>query len=493
MLRRLLLNSGTTVLAFAVNVALEFVAIPVYVTYLGLQEFGLLAILTAVIGYFGLLDFGLPRGTTRLLSQSNDATGMHPSEVVSVSVGSQFVCSIVAGLLVYAVFPWTVSAMEGPVEAGESAVLRVLTALGVTLAVANGAGEGILRGVQRYATEATVFSATKIVTSGAGIVLAIATRSLEPVLATVTAFYALSAIGKLGWGLRAVRPALPQRGSTLRIARALLSFGSWTFADNMLLQFLYRAPLVVVGVVWGSAAAALYSVGYKLCVAIHGVFQAGTDVLFPHVGAEGGREGSRLDRQMLFSGEAIGILAAPLYLLLAIWAEPILGLWISPQFAKGAYLTLVLLVLAFYCQSAGWVGRNFGLGGGDARGVTYATTIGAVVLAASVVPGVVWAGAPGAAAAMGVASLGMATMNLVRAGRMFGVGLYTYLARLVSPSVPVLAGSHVVSVVIPQLLFDLSPRMSIQLPIEFALYGVLMLALRGPTLATAWRRVADVG
>lgn len=50
-------------------IAAALIATPFLIGGLGLERFGVLALIVAVIGYFGLFDFGLGRALTKLLAE----------------------------------------------------------------------------------------------------------------------------------------------------------------------------------------------------------------------------------------------------------------------------------------------------------------------------------------------------------------------------------------------------------------------------------------
>src|SRR5438128_217783 len=50
-------------------VLVAFLAVPVLVSHLGVDRFGLLSLVWLVIGYFGLFDLGLSRALTQLVAE----------------------------------------------------------------------------------------------------------------------------------------------------------------------------------------------------------------------------------------------------------------------------------------------------------------------------------------------------------------------------------------------------------------------------------------
>ena len=72
MTRKLLLNSGINLLGSGIPIVLTILAIPLLIKALGIEQFGLLSLAWAIIGYLSLLDLGLGRALSQQTAAHHD-------------------------------------------------------------------------------------------------------------------------------------------------------------------------------------------------------------------------------------------------------------------------------------------------------------------------------------------------------------------------------------------------------------------------------------
>ena len=72
MTRKLLLNSGINLLGSGIPIILTILAIPLLIKALGMEQFGLLSLSWAIIGYLSLLDLGLGRALSQQTATNQD-------------------------------------------------------------------------------------------------------------------------------------------------------------------------------------------------------------------------------------------------------------------------------------------------------------------------------------------------------------------------------------------------------------------------------------
>src|SRR6266704_3576438 len=127
--------------------------IPILTRSLGDARFGLLALMWAIIGYFGLLDLGLGRATTKFVAEALAAQDARRArQVASFTAAGQTALGIVGGAVLAAVTPWVVTSLlrvpaELRVEAEHAFRWLALSVPFVVLALSLRA---VLEGAQRF-------------------------------------------------------------------------------------------------------------------------------------------------------------------------------------------------------------------------------------------------------------------------------------------------------------------------------------------------------
>src|SRR5437867_3486379 len=108
--RALARNAAYNLIGQALPLAVGVVAIPIATRYLGAERFGVLGLVWALIGSFGLLDLGLGRATTQYVAASlarNDHIPLGPVATLSVLV--QTILGLLGGAVLALLTPWLVA------------------------------------------------------------------------------------------------------------------------------------------------------------------------------------------------------------------------------------------------------------------------------------------------------------------------------------------------------------------------------------------------
>ena len=366
---RAVTNSSYALVEFALPIAVALVVTPVVVEGLGPSAFGVLSLVAVTLGLFGLLDLGIGGAAMRAVAQHVEQGDLDSAARVLGTVVTTLLCIGLVGAAVIAmVTPFLVSQLLSiPTELQSDArIAFYVSAIGFPVILIVGAFASVPKAVQRFDLStrvAVVFSTVgplatvALVVSGQGLP-AIATASLAINVVAGIVYYRLSR--RLLGGRRF------RMGIDTALLRGLARFGGWFIVASLGVTILYQVDKLLLGSLLSVAAVTYYVVPGSLANRIQGAVGAATQIVFPVSSAlfVRGRQGG-LVRLYRDGTRLTFLLAAALGVPMAVFAEPFLRYWLSPEFAERSSVVMIMLVGTY--MLLGLTGVAWGLGFGSGR------------------------------------------------------------------------------------------------------------------------------
>ena len=345
--RRLVANTLASTAAQLSALAIAFVLAPVLIRAFGERGYGAYMLATSVAAFTLLLDFGLGPAVEKLLSEylAGGRNGDAGALLASVTVAYAGV-----GLLVLLV-DLALAAGAAHVfhlDASEVVLLRRLLLVAGVAALAwwpLSVGARALGGLQRYTVAAAVTAGVAV--GNAGVALAVVSTGHGP-LALAVASNVVSVVGaavmlalaRRELAARAVPAARPSRSALA----AALRFSGPVFALQLAVQVLYHnTDRLLLGMFVGSVAVTLYEGPARLVALIVQLTGFGNTALLPFASQlEATRRSETLTALLLRASRYVSAFVAPLALLLAVLARPLLVGWLGPAFGAAELPTVLL-------------------------------------------------------------------------------------------------------------------------------------------------------
>jgi O-antigen/teichoic acid export membrane protein len=349
-------NLASSYAVYAASFVSGLVVTPIILHELGKTEYGLWAFIGSLTVYLALLDLGVGPSIVRYAAEHRGRGAPEDTSALA-SVGLVVYAAVGAFTLLVAVpLAWIVpEAIDIPADlVWPARVATILVAAGIAARFPLGLFGNLLAGRQRYdvvnlANFVSVVVYTILVvavlTQGGGIVL--------------LAWLALAAtIVRLALPMFWVRRELPflELGRRL-VTRArlseLLGFSWHNFLIHVSARVVFSADVIVVGVLLGAVAAALYAIPAKLFGLAFGAGIAGTQLLYPAFAeAEGAAEEDR-QRRFLLGGLRGGMALILLVgLPLVLIPDLLISAWVGPGFARSTWVMAILGVVLIVHQPA---------------------------------------------------------------------------------------------------------------------------------------------
>ena len=330
-------------------------AVPVVVRHLSAAEFGLLGAAWALLGYFGLLDLGLGRATTRFVAAAlASPTGPRPRRIVALATAGSAVLGVVGGALVALFAPLLARGLlrlRGP-AGDEATAVFVLLAAGVPFTLLAQAFRAVLEGARRFDLVNAIKAPANALTfllPAAGAMAGLGVRGIV--------FLLVISRGALALALWiAVERVVPRERSPAPEAPGLFAefarFSGWVAVSSILSPLLVYAERFVLGAVSGLAALAYYTPPAEAATRVLVVPSSVANALFP-VFSVAGDSGEHAGARRLVV-RAVALLAALLVLptvLVVLFAHPLLTLWLGPEFGARGALALQILVVGIFANA----------------------------------------------------------------------------------------------------------------------------------------------
>jgi O-antigen/teichoic acid export membrane protein len=342
-----------------VAIVATFVATPIELDRMGEERYGIVVVLSAAVGYVGLLDIGAAWAVMRFVpwhrERQDDAAAQRvvaAAALVSLGVGTA------VGAVVFALADPLSSVLDvSSSSEGETVRALRVTAVSVPILLLVSVFSGLGRAVGMFPLVGVVSAGQVVVLNAVWVAVAGTSDDVVKVLvAQLLIGCAAIAITASGIKLRrqwALRPRIP-RWETLR---EITGFGSKTSSGQAGLGLLIAADKPVLGSVIPVASVPFYSIPFALAVRITLVSSSVSSAVFPPAVAALARgdqaEFARL-RERAFT--VVGLVSGLLAVNCAFGGRPLLDWWLGSGFAEDGWPALAILGVGFGVLACGSIG-----------------------------------------------------------------------------------------------------------------------------------------
>ena len=335
------------------------VLVPYLLRSLGVERFGLLTLVWALMGYFSLFDLGMGRALTQQVAQqlaSGDRTAL-PSLVRSGLWLASAMGAVGGVALVLVAEPLAVHGLKVS-EALHAEVFHALlfAAAGVPLTTATVGLRGVLEAFEDFRDVNLLRMLLGVASFGLPALSVVAFGpSLVFMVAALMAARLL--VGMAHWML--VRRRLGgDRGGVLlapRHIRRLLAFGAWMTVSNIISPLMVTADRFVISALLGAAVVAYYTVPSEVLARLLILPGALTGALFPRLASLliGDVDAARRLYHRCVGWLALALL--PLCAAIGLGAHGALTLWLGAEFADRSAPAASVLALGLLFNGVAFV------------------------------------------------------------------------------------------------------------------------------------------
>lgn len=342
---RLVRHSIYNVLGLGLPLVVAVFCIPVLIRGLGDSNFGFLTLIWAVVSYFGLFDLGLGRALTQRLAVilANETYKEVGPLVVTASLLMAGL-GVVAGILMAALAPWGVDLIQGATNKQDVIDAVYWMAAAMPAIVLTSGFRGILEARHAFGVINLIrFPMGLFTFLGPVLVVEFGSTNLASIAAVLVAgrFVACGVHAWFAWRLMPIEHGKLTFHANL--VRSLCVSGGWLTVSNVISPLMSYADRFIVGILISSSAVAYYATPQEMVTRLGIIPGALTASLFPRFSAHFAKPQADFKSTYYLSVLILGAIVLVPVLVLSIWAETILAIWISPEFASQSASVLVVL------------------------------------------------------------------------------------------------------------------------------------------------------
>ena len=337
-----------------VSLGVGLVALPILLHALGAARLGVFTLALGLIGFSGLFDLGLSRALTQTVSSS---LGLGRSRA-QVAALVWRVIGLLAGFgVLWLVALWWAApflvdrlfSLSGEMARETLFGLRAL-ALSIPFALAATGAMGTLEGLQQFRLLSLWRMPMSLLQFGLPVIVAL----IRPDIGWVIAALAATRVVWMALWLTQLQRLLPREPgihASRDDLRHALHFGGWLSVSNLIGPLMVYADRFYLASLFPPATVAYYTVPFDTAFRATSLPQTAMNALFPAL-AETQARPEASTRLLALAIRAVVVLVLPAVLVVAVFAHPLLALWLNKNFAGPATPVLQLLLIGIFLNSA---------------------------------------------------------------------------------------------------------------------------------------------
>jgi len=325
---------------------------PHLIELLGTDRFGALSLAWTLTGYANVFDFGLGRALTLMASRhlgrgERDEVGRTTWTALSMSLAFGLLATLAMHLAAAPVVDGVLG-LEGEVREETLGSLRLIAYFLPVVILVTGV-RGLLEAYRLFGVSNLIRTPMGALNYVAPLLIALRTARLETVVLAVVLVRCLEVALYLIAALRLIPDVTLRARVSWRRFRELVSIGGWMTVSNVIAPIMLNFDRFFIASMTSLTQVTYYVTPHTLVTRLRVIPTAIMGVLFPSFSRFDDADLDAARRLYLSSLRALGLLMAPVALLILVFAKPGLTLWVGPEISERSaqvaqYLGLGVLV-----------------------------------------------------------------------------------------------------------------------------------------------------
>ena len=334
-------------------------SIPWLIAAVGMERFGALTLIWALLGYLGVLDLGLGRSLVQVVADRFGRTGSveGAAGVAGPAIGIMALLGVLTGgaVALGAGFLADRFVLEAGTSSQEIRNSLFLVAAIVPIALVSAGLRGVLEAYQRFRPINLVRMTVGVLNYLSPLCVLPFSHSLVPVIAAIAAG---RLVGMVAYGWLAIRLvpdlARPSRYGRQSL-RGLFTMSAWMMLNNLIgPAMLYADRFILLSLV-PAGLIAFYTTPFEILSRVMFIPTALSMALFPLASSLFRRNPAALGRILDAGGHATLAVFLTIQAAVILGGETALGLWLGPNFAANSAHILAILTLGVFFNATAYV------------------------------------------------------------------------------------------------------------------------------------------
>lgn len=347
-------NAASNFAAGAVPAIIGLATIPFIVHGLGQEAYGLFTLITAIVGYFSLIDINVTAGSTKHIAHHHSlGEGSAVSAVFSFGLVTYLGIGLLGAVLIYLLADWLprhVFMVPEALLTQASDSLRVAAA-GFLFGQLQSYLQSVPQALLRFDRSAALETLFGVIVPLSSVATLMAGFGLYEIVLVRVVLSALNCI-LLAVIIRELLPELRLRWPGRPTVLSVSSFSAYAFMSRMAYLSYSYADKLIIGAIVGMGPLAYYAVAATLGNRVLGLMYRVSAVMFPAAATLAAKGDTDALRALyLRMCRYVSYANAAALLMVAGFAEPLLHFWMGPVFAREGSVVLQLVACAQFVDS----------------------------------------------------------------------------------------------------------------------------------------------
>jgi O-antigen/teichoic acid export membrane protein len=358
LLKNTLFNFGGQIASLLV----ALIVVPIVINFLGIERYGILAILWSVLSYFAIFELGLSSAIIKFSAElflKNDRKQI--PEIFWTTLILQAIFGIVAGIILYLLIPVIlVKLFKIPHEfIPETKVALCMLAVFIPINFVSNSFFAILSASQRFDLVNLFKIPSNISTHIVTIICVLAGFNLSGIIMSIVVVKILVFI-ILVYVCFKTYPYLKKPCFSRGHIRKIYLYGSWLTVSNAINPIVFYLDRFVIGAILSMSAVAYYSAPFQISAKLWIISSSMMMTLMPAFSSFSSIENKdRLFVLFVKSLKYMFLISLPLIFTGIVYSRDILHIWIGSDFAQKSFIPLIILLLSNLIDIPGIISSTF--------------------------------------------------------------------------------------------------------------------------------------
>jgi len=379
---RFITNTLSTVIFRLISLVIGFFIIPVFVGKLGAELYGIWILSGILMGYFNLLQLGVPGGVIKYISECYAKKDFEKIEqVINSSLFLFVLLSIIIFSIVFfgahiIVRIFNIGPQNIPLAINLLKIAAIFTLFYWPLSIF----DSVLGAIIQFIPLNFVNGVEAVLKSCTVLILAILNVNILAIFIVFNSVSLISWIVKLliAKSKLPMISIMPWRANYFTI-REIFSFSFWVFIQQVIAMMVYQTDNIIIGIFLPVAFVTTYAVVTKLFYLVHQFTGMFYGVIWPTIFSASVLNDRRLIEKVIVKGaHYMSFIMLPVTALGIVVVEPFITLWMGEDYAKYAFWCQ-LLFIPWLIAPIGGVFGNVAIGIGRIKAINLWGIIGASI------------------------------------------------------------------------------------------------------------------